>query len=232
MSRGPRRQTRGAPWYGDSVDECFARLLGETGCPMPLHQVKTLLLGALAGMGNLPIAKPSAVLWGETDPGFTNAGQARTLQNLFAGLRERLAVHRDGTPYRLSSIAPQRKMEDLVRYVRVRREELDGFHKGLDLAGAEPEAMAAKALKFLRHLDHAAVNLDRMEDLIERHRSMSERNLREMFKCMREWDELVEGCLAIIQGEQRTLRRVRRPALRVLPGGCRSNRGEPASSSF
>ncbi len=218
MSRWLRGQRRGTPWYGDDIEECFSRLLGETGCPMPLHQIKTLLLGALAGRGNLPIAHPTDVLWYKTSPGFVSDRQARAFRNLFAGLQERLAIHRDGTLYRLSPIAPQRQMEDLARYIRIRREELDGFHKGLELAGAGPETLAQSTLKAIKHLDQAALQLDKVEGFMERHPSIPAEDLREMFKCLREWEGIVEECLAIIQREQRALRRARRPDLRILPG--------------
>lgn len=206
------------------LEERFARLLGAAGCPLPLHEVKAFLLGSLAGWRTPSAADLRAALWGEEKPDFADARQAREFHGLLAALRERLAVHRDGTLYALSPVTPQRRPEDIIRYARVRQEEIDAFHRGMALAGTEAEDLPPRARQAVARLERAVTHLDRIRIMTEGHPSLPDDLRREMFSSLREIDWIVEHCLAIVQEEQRAARRARRPELRLLPGG-RAARG-------
>lgn len=211
------------------LEERFARLLGAAGCPVPLHEVKAFLLGSLAGWRTPSAADLRAALWGEEKPDFADAGQAREFHELLAALRERLAVHRGGTPYSLSPVTPQRRLEDIGRYVRVRQEEIDAFHRGMALAGAEAEALPPRAREAVARLERAVTFLDRVRIMTEGRSSLPDDLRREVFSTLREIDWIVERCLAVIQEEQRVARRARRPELRLLPGGrAADSRGRAA----
>lgn len=201
------------------VEERLARLLGAAGCPLPLHEVKALLLGSLAGWRQPSAAEFRAALWGKESPDFADAGQAREFQDLVAALRERLALHRDGTPYSLSPVTPQRRPEDIGRYVRVRQEEIDAFHRGMALAGADPEDLPPRARQAIARLERAVTHLDRLRIMTEGYPSLPDDLRREVFSCLRELDWIVERCFAVVQEEQRAARRARRPDLRLLAGG-------------
>lgn len=201
------------------LEERFARLLGAAGCPLPLHEVKAFLLGSLAGWRNPSPGDLRSALWGGEKPDFADAGQAREFHELLAALRERLAVHRGGTPYSLSPVTPQRRLEDIGRYVRVRQEEIDAFHRGLALAGAAVEALPPRAREAVARLERAVTFLDRIRIMTEDRPSLPDDLRREVFSHLREIDWIVERCLAVVQEEQRQARRARRPELRLLPGG-------------
>lgn len=218
MGQRSRASGRSHRWPDEMLEERFAHLLGAVGCPLPIHEVKAFLLGTLAGGRSPSPAVLRSTLWGEGKPDFLDAGQAREFQDLLAGLRERLAIHRNGTPYRLSPVTPQRRPEDVSRYVRIRQEEIDAFHRGMELAGTEAGAMTARARGVLARLDRAVTSLDRIRFLTEGHPSLPDDIRREIFSNLREIDWIVEQCLAIVQEEQRAARRARRADLRLLPG--------------
>lgn len=100
VKRWHRRRWR-RPVLLDPGDETLARLLGELGCPLPLHQVRMLVLGALAGAEVPSLYRLRAALWDGEGGSGAGRGPARDALELLAGLRARLAVHREGTVLQL-----------------------------------------------------------------------------------------------------------------------------------
>jgi hypothetical protein len=120
---------------GPSVsDKDVQALLLRHRCPMPLHALRTLLLGNIASprMAVSPMA-PLAQAWGGELPEFASAAEVEeVMQVIVNGLWNRLSEHQNSrTPFRLPrfEVAPSRPA--LLDLARMRAQELKGFVDGL-----------------------------------------------------------------------------------------------------
>lgn len=115
-------------------DKDVQALLLRHRCPMPLHALRTLLLGNIASprMDVSPM-KPLAQAWGGELPEFASAAEVEeVMQVIVHGLWNRLSEHQNSrTPFRLPrfEIAPTRTA--LLDLARMRAQEIKGFVDGL-----------------------------------------------------------------------------------------------------
>jgi hypothetical protein len=116
------------------TDEQVRLLLVLYRCPVPFHIVRTRILGSIASpeLGVSPIETVKS-LWGEDLPEFKSAASVNELMEvLVKGLWNRLARHQvRKVPFHLLRIDVPLDREGLGRLALVRREELEGFMKGL-----------------------------------------------------------------------------------------------------
>ena len=123
-------------------DKDVQALLQRLRCPMPLHALRTLLLGNIASprMDVSPMA-PLAQAWGGEMPEFASAAEVEeVMQVIVHGLWNRLSEHQNSrTPFRLPrfEVAPTRTA--LLDLARMRGQELKGFVDGL--FGTEDEML-------------------------------------------------------------------------------------------
>ncbi len=123
-------------------DKDVQALLQRLRCPMPLHALRTLLLGNIASprMDVSPMA-PLAQAWGGEMPEFASAAEVEeVMQVIVHGLWNRLSEHQNSrTPFRLPrfEVAPTRQA--LLDLARMRGQELKGFVDGL--FGTEDEML-------------------------------------------------------------------------------------------
>ena len=116
------------------TDEQVRLLLVLYRCPVPFHIVRTRILGSIASP-ELDVSPIETVksLWGEDLPEFKSAASVNELMEvLVKGLWNRLARHQvRKVPFHLLRIDVPLDREGLGRLALVRREELEGFMKGL-----------------------------------------------------------------------------------------------------
>jgi len=116
------------------TDEQVRLLLVLYRCPVPFHIVRTRILGSIA-LPELDVSPIETVksLWGEDLPEFKSAASVNELMEvLVKGLWNRLARHQvRKVPFHLLRIDVPLDREGLGRLALVRREELEGFMKGL-----------------------------------------------------------------------------------------------------
>lgn len=123
-------------------DKDVQALLLRHRCPMPLHALRTLLLGNIASprMDVSPMT-PLAQAWGGELPDFASAAEVEeVMQVIVHGLWNRLSEHQNSrTPFRLPrfEIAPARTA--LLDLARMRAQEIKGFVDGL--FGSEDEML-------------------------------------------------------------------------------------------
>jgi hypothetical protein len=126
-------------------DKDVQALLLRHRCPMPLHALRTLLLGNIASprMDVSPMT-PLAQAWGGELPDFASAAEVEeVMQVIVHGLWNRLSEHQNSrTPFRLPrfEIAPARTA--LLDLARMRAQEIKGFVDGL--FGSEDETALAE----------------------------------------------------------------------------------------
>lgn len=109
-------------------------LIERYACPVPYHVVRTRLLGSIA-TPELPVSPVQVLqdLWGGELPVFESIDEADELIGaLINGLWNDLARHQKRSqPFRLTRMPMEPTVENLGRYSRTRREELDGFMEGI-----------------------------------------------------------------------------------------------------
>lgn len=187
-------------------DEAFARLLAALGSPMPLHQVKTLILGTIAATHMPRLSDLLAAVFGGEPPVFDSRDQLNQFFGHLMGLYNDLAAHQDKGTYRLKAIAPEATTDDIARYARTRREELTGFYRGLDLGGTDPDAMTERSRNALLGLAEVEDFYANYERLAREQSDADERTLRESISALERLDAVVEDHLATIQAEQKRMR--------------------------
>jgi len=131
------------PPTGPNVsDKDVQALLLRLRCPMPLHALRTLLLGNIASPRvDVSPMGPMAQAWGGQLPEFASAAEVEeVMQVIVHGLWNRLSEHQNSrTPFRLPrfEVAPTRTA--LLDLARMRAQELKGFVDGL--FGTEDEML-------------------------------------------------------------------------------------------
>lgn len=123
-------------------DKDLQDLLQRLRCPIPLHALRTLVLGHISSpqLAVSPLAA-LAQAWGGELPEFASADEAEeVMQVLVHGLWNRLSEHQSSrNPFRLLrfEVGPSRKA--LLDLARMRAQELRGFADGL--FGTEDELL-------------------------------------------------------------------------------------------
>jgi hypothetical protein len=132
-------------------DDQARALLERYHCPLPFHAVRARLLGNIASpaMQGSPIRMLEA-LWGGELPTFDSIDEANELIGaLLMGLWNRLTRHQQrSAPFRLTPIEVPATPEGMAALARLRREEVEGFIKGVfcDKDGIDLPERAHKAL--------------------------------------------------------------------------------------
>lgn len=115
-------------------DKDVQALLQRLRCPMPLHALRTLLLGNIASprMDVSPMA-PLAQAWGGEMPEFASAAEVEeVMQIIVHGLWNRLSEHQNSrTPFRLPRFEVVPTRTALLELALMRAQELKGFVDGL-----------------------------------------------------------------------------------------------------
>lgn len=130
------------PWPAAPTDKDVQDLLFRYGCPMPLHVLRTLMLGYLASP-RLDVS-PMALLaqaWGGELPEFTSSEEVEEVVRVVVhGLWNRLSEHQNTRrPFRLPRFEVLPTRQALHGLARVRAQELKGFVDGL--FGTEDEML-------------------------------------------------------------------------------------------
>lgn len=151
------RSSRQPPRAGEVTDRQLQTLLTRYGCPMPLHAVRLLFLGAIASPRQE--VSPMNLLtqaWGGGFPSLESTEAAEELIGaLIDGLWNRLARHHSARdPFRLPRLEVAASRPALKALAEQRAEELLAFADGLfgDEEALEFPEKAARALDILAEL--------------------------------------------------------------------------------
>ncbi|MDP2857979.1 MAG: hypothetical protein Q8P50_08385, partial [Bacillota bacterium] len=169
----------GYPGHGE-----FSRLLAETGSNVPLHKVRTLMLGAVAAskMPSMRYVIPAA--WGGRDPEFASMDQTREVMGCFMSLWNLVAESQDGS-FRLAAVEPVRSTADIVKRAAIRKDEISGFTRGLDLGDTDPDKMSEAAVSALKSMAEASA-------FLEQYIRVSAKDKNPKAKVLRETSELFQ----------------------------------------
>lgn len=188
------------------VDDGEVRaLLGRYECPVPFHAVRTRFLGNIASpnMSASPLDAVKA-LWGGDLPEFNGLDALNELLRvLVMGLWNRLARHQErNAPFRLTRVDVPATREGLADIALIRRDELEGFVKGL-FGTAESLELPERARRALDTLSELRAIFDGLHELAGNPTkpvtvadiAQTRRNIRELTKVgEREIQELVLSC--------------------------------------
>lgn len=155
---------------GPKVSEREIRaLLEEFDCPLPYHQVRTLVLGNIAAPAMQSPFEVFKLIWDGELPAFESESDAqRLLGTLLQGLWNGLAEHQNRRhPFKLRRLKPPADEESLARYGIIRLEEMDGFVEGL--FGEDEEInLPERAHDAMRHLSDIRAMLAGLVELMAR----------------------------------------------------------------
>jgi hypothetical protein len=132
-------------------------LLAKYQCPVPLHAVRTRMLGRIASPAPeiSPIEMVKA-LWGGSLPEFDSSGSINELLDaLLMGLWNQLAMDQErAAPIRLTQVNVPPTRAGLAKLARTRLEELEGFTEGLfgDAESLDLPEQAHTAVKVLSEI--------------------------------------------------------------------------------
>lgn len=170
-------------------------VLEKHACPVPYHEVRTRFLGAIASplmaASPLPVVK---ALWGGEFPPFDSMGDLNHLIDVLINqLWNSLTKHNSRTaPFRLYRLDLEPSAENLARYARVRRQELEGFVEGL-FGGDETLDLPERAHMSLGHLGELRAMMGGIEDLVARDiQAESRTQLETTFRHVRELTKIME----------------------------------------
>ncbi|WP_031342807.1 hypothetical protein [Novosphingobium lindaniclasticum] len=170
-------------------------VLEKHACPVRYHEVRTRFLGAIAsplmGTSPLPVVKG---LWGGEFPPFDSMDDLNHLIDVLINqLWNSLTWHNSRTAsFRLYRLELDPSAENLARYARVRRQELEGFVEGL-FGGHEALELPERAHMSLGHLGELRAMMGGIEDLVARDiQAESRTQLETTFRHVRELTKIME----------------------------------------
>ena len=113
-------------------DESFQGMLKAVNCPMPLWRIKTTLLGSIAATEMVKPSQFLPMIWHGKEPEFNAMDQAQEFLGILMGLWNELAELQSGGRYPLWLVKGEKNLENFSTYLKIRREELMGFRRGLE----------------------------------------------------------------------------------------------------
>lgn len=184
-----------------SGDAAFGRLLAELSCPMPVHQVKALVMGCVSAPG---LTKPGDLimaLWGGQGPNFDSEEQAATFAGNLLGLWNEMASYGDERRYRLAPLALPVTSSELAHYAEVRREEILGFVRGLELGPPDQQEPRPRAMEAFKTLAEADNFLEGFQRLAHKGEEPDDRSIAETCFTLQQLDAVVAQCFSTISAE-------------------------------
>ena len=128
------------------LDIAAAEMLQRYQCPTPFHAVRTWFLGSIVSpaMHTSPMDAVGQ-LWGGALPAFESSQAANAFDAaLVGGLWSRLTAHQDASkPFDLLAVTAAASDAGIRHLVSVRRQEIDGYIKGL-FGGLEQVVLPAE----------------------------------------------------------------------------------------
>jgi len=205
-------------------DAEMSRLLAETGSAVPLHKVRTLLLGALAATNIPSMQYVIPASWGGREPEFASMDQAREVMGCFMSLWNQIAGSQDGS-FRLTALEPVRSTADIVKRATIRNEEISGFTRGLDLGNTDPDQMSDAAMSSLKSMAEARVFLEQYIRVSAKDKNPDAHVFSETDELFGRLDAIIEECMNCIVTEQVNARR--RPTIAAPRPKARVGRNDP-----
>ncbi len=136
------------------LDTAAAEMLQRYQCPTPFHEVRTWFLGSIVSPA-MHASPMDAVgqLWGGALPAFESSQAANAFDAaLVGGLWSHLTAHQDASkPFDLLAVTAAASDAGIRHLVSVRRQEIDGYIKGL-FGGLEQVVLPAAADQCLKLL--------------------------------------------------------------------------------
>ena len=145
-------------------------LLVQYGCPVPLHQFRTILIGFIIS----PIKSPPPIeiiknIWGGKMPNFQDMDELYSfMNNVFIRYWNNLIDHRNSKlPFYFTNIKIKETDKIIAELCRIRREEIGGLLFGL-MSGDENNEFSQTIQKSIAHLEEIWGYFEATYDLIQK----------------------------------------------------------------
>lgn len=195
-------------------DEQFALMLQEYNCPMPLYQVKAFVLGCQAATAMPGIDAILSALWGEETPTFTDRTQLEGFTGQFIALWNAMVKQSEGETFLLSPAAVVTSLADAASFAARRKDELDGFFRGLDAGNTKPQQLTADGRQVLEALEASLTYWVETERMIRELPAESPELVSETAENLRQLDQVTADAMRVLIHEQRRRRLEQAKAVR------------------